>query len=121
MLKNTKKGNKYHATKVIVDGIKFDSKSEARRYQELALLNKTGVISELHLQVPFLLQESFKKDGKTYRKIEYVADFTYLENGKQIVEDLKSKITQQDKVYRLKKKMLLYKYPDIEFREVLNK
>lgn len=51
----------------------------------------------------------------------YKADFKYFDNekGKYIVEDVKSPITAKDKVYRLKIKMLLTKYPDIEFVEVI--
>lgn len=60
-----------------------------QRYRELVLLERAGKISNLQLQPRFLLQESFKKNGKTYRKIEYVADFQYIENSKTIVEDVK--------------------------------
>lgn len=69
--------NKYGNRKIIVDNIKFDSIKESIRYKELVLLQKTGKIQDLKLQPRFLLQESFKKNGKTYRKIEYVADFMY--------------------------------------------
>ena len=64
--------NKYGNRKIIVDNIKFDSIKESIRYKELVLLQKTGKIQDLKLQPRFLLQESFKKNGKTYRKIEYV-------------------------------------------------
>ena len=63
--------NKYGNRKIIVDNIKFDSIKESIRYKELVLLQKTGKIQDLKLQPRFLLQESFKKNGKTYRKIEY--------------------------------------------------
>lgn len=69
--------NKYRNKKVIVDGEEFDSKKEGNRYKELKLLEETGEISNLELQPRFLLQDSFKKNGKTYRKIEYIADFMY--------------------------------------------
>ena len=81
--------SKYHNQKVIVNGVKFESKKEANRYWELLLLERKGMIKELELQPRFLLQEGFKKNGKTYRKIEYVADFKYIENGETIVEDVK--------------------------------
>lgn len=67
----------------------FDSAKEAQRYRELKLLERAKKISNLELQPRFLLQESFRKNGKTYRKIEYVADFKYIEKGKTIVEDVK--------------------------------
>ncbi len=74
--------NKYRNKKVIVDDYVFDSIQESRRYKELKLLLKAGKISDLELQPRFLLQDSFKKNGKTFRKIEYVADFMYCQ-GRQ--------------------------------------
>lgn len=49
------KKSKYGAVKTEVDGIKFDSKREASRYQELRLLEQAGEITNLLLQVPFEL------------------------------------------------------------------
>ena len=69
--------NKYRNKKTQVDMYVFDSIAESKRYKELALLQKAGEIQKLELQPRFLLQESFKKNGKTYRKIEYIADFMY--------------------------------------------
>ncbi len=71
--------NKYRNKKVIVDGEEFDSKKEGNRYKELKLLLKAGKISNLELQPRFLLQDGFKKNGRTFRKIEYIADFKYIE------------------------------------------
>ena len=68
---------KYKNKKIQVDMYVFDSIAESRRYKELALLERAGEIKDLQLQPRFLLQESFKKNGKTYRKIEYIADFMY--------------------------------------------
>lgn len=83
----TKYGNK----KVIIDGIQFDSKKEGKRYLELKLLLKAKKIKDLELQPKFELQPMFKKNGKTYRKINYIADFKYfdIEDNKIIVEDVK--------------------------------
>ena len=69
--------NKYRNKKVQVDMYVFDSIRESQRYKELKLLEKTGEISNLELQPRFLLQDSFKKNGRTFRKIEYIADFMY--------------------------------------------
>lgn len=69
--------NKYKNKKTQVDMYVFDSIAESKRYKELALLQRAGEIQNLELQPRFLLQESFKKNGKTYRKIEYIADFSY--------------------------------------------
>lgn len=74
--------NKYRNKKIQVDMYVFDSIAESKRYKELKLLERAGEISELELQPKFLLQEGFKKNGKTYRKIEYIADFMYCQ-GRQ--------------------------------------
>ena len=113
--------SKYHAKKTAVDGIVFDSVKESKRYAELSLLQRAGAIVDLRLQPRYLLQESFKCNGKTIRKIEYVADFQYGYNGKTIIEDVKGMKTP---VYLLKKKMFLYKNKDKletgvwEFKEI---
>lgn len=109
--------SKYHSRKVTVYGITFDSKREANRYCELRLLEMAGKIKELKRQVQFVLQPSFKKNGKTIRAITYVADFEYydLEKGKYIVEDVKGYKTD---VYQLKKKLFEYHYPDQTIIEV---
>lgn len=74
--------SKYKNQKTQIDMYVFDSAAEARRYKELKLLERAGEISNLELQPRFLLQDSFKKNGKTYRKIEYIADFKYCQ-GRQ--------------------------------------
>lgn len=74
--------NKYRNKKIQVDMYVFDSIAESKRYKELKLLERAGEISELELQPKFLLQEGFKKNGKTYRKVEYIADFMYCQ-GRQ--------------------------------------
>ena len=108
--------SKYHSRKVIIDGHKFDSKAEAKRYSELKILAQAGAIKNLELQPRFELQEPFMCDGKKYRKIEYIADFAYSENGKMIVEDVKGMKTD---VYKLKKKLFLKQYGDeLTFKEV---
>lgn len=112
--------NKYRNTKIVIDGIEFDSKKEGYRYKELKLLQRAGLITNLKMQTSFELQPSFKKNGKTIRAITYKADFDYMtKDGRHIVEDVKSKATEKDKVYRIKRKMLQYKYKDIEFKEII--
>lgn len=105
--------NKYRNKKVQVDMYVFDSIAESKRYKELKLLERAKQIKDLELQPCFLLQEAFKKNGKTYRKIEYVADFKYIENGKTIVEDVKG---MQTDVFKIKHKLFEKKYPDLELR-----
>lgn len=108
---------KYGNQKTTIDGITFDSKLEAQRYQELKLLQRAGEISCLKTQVAFQLLPSFRKNGKTYRATLYVADFTYYDHRskKNIVEDTKGYKTQ---LYRLKKKIFEYTYPDLTIKEV---
>ena len=99
--------SKYGAKKVQVDGITFDSKKEASRYQVLKLMEQAGAIQNLELQKRFELIPSFKVDGKTIRGITYKADFCYYENGQYIVEDVKGYRTE---VYKLKAKLFAYRY-----------
>lgn len=105
--------SKYNNKKVIVEDYVFDSIQESRRYKELKLLERAGKIQNLELQPHFLLQDSFRKNGKTIRKIEYIADFKYIENGKTIVEDVKG---LQTDVFKIKHKLFEKKYPDLELR-----
>jgi hypothetical protein len=106
--------NKYHAVKTKIDGITFDSMKEAVRYQELKLLEKAGIITELELQVPYTLIPTQKISGKTYRKAVYKADFRYKENNRIVVEDVKGMKTA---VYKLKK-LLMYEKYGIEIYEI---
>jgi len=100
---------KYGNKKVIVDGVKFDSKAEAERYRELALLKKAGLIRNLKLQPKFLLQDKFKYNGKTERAISYIADFEYfdVQEGSFVVEDVKGVETE---VFKIKRKLFLKQY-----------
>lgn len=109
--------SKYHATKTEVDGITFDSRLEATRYCELKLLFKAGEISQLRLQPEFELIPAFRKNGKSFRKTTYKADFMYLDNrsGKYIVEDTKGFKTE---IYKLKRKLFEHQYPDLTITEV---
>ena len=107
--------SKYNNKKVQIDGYVFDSALEAKRYRQLVLLERAKVIKNLQLQVPFLLQEGFRKNGKTYRKIEYIADFVYEENGKTVVEDTKGVKTD---VFKMKQKLFERKYPDLSIKIV---
>lgn len=106
---------KYRAKKTVIDGIKFDSKKEAKRYIVLKALERNGDIENLTLQPRFLLQEGFRKNGKAYRKIEYVADFMYEQDGKLIIEDVKGIKTD---VYKLKQKLFEKRYQDLTIKEI---
>ena len=93
---DTRRSHKYGAVATIVDGVKFQSKAEARRYVELKLLEKAGEIHSLALQPAFDLNVvgGVVKDVR-YRIGEYRGDFQYTEarTGKRIVEDVKGFMT----------------------------
>ena len=121
--------SKYGNVKTEVAGITFDSRKEARRYQQLMAAIALGVISDLRLQVDFTLREAYTTpEGKRETAIRYKADFTYkvvsagydktavlgwedveywrsLAPGTLVVEDVKSKATRT-KTYIMKKKLM---------------
>lgn len=106
----TPRKNKYGNVRTEFDGHVFDSMKEQRRYAELKMLEKAHIIHDLKLQVPFELQPGFRDDrNKWVKPITYVADFTYVRDGDLVIEDVKSFATSRDAVYRLKKKMMLYR------------
>lgn len=125
--------NKYGSKKVEVDGIAFDSKKEARRFQELKLLEKAGEITGLQRQVKYILIPEQREESKGFykkgekkgqpkkgqlleRECSYLADFAYkdMRSGETIVEDTKGYKTKE---YILKRKMMLYVH-GIRIREV---
>jgi hypothetical protein len=121
--------NKYYNKKCEINGIVFDSRKEARRYQELLLLQRAGVIKSLQRQVKYVLipaqYESFERYGKNgqeltpgkkliERECAYVADFVYEEDGKTVIEDTKGMKTKD---YIIKRKLMLHIH-GIRIREV---
>lgn len=105
---------KFRNIKTVIDGIKFASKKESKRYLDLELMQKDGLISELQLQEKFLLIP--KQEGE--RACHYVCDFSYIENGIRIIEDVKSVATKKLPGYILKRKMMLF-FHGIKIREVV--
>ena len=125
--------HKYRAVKTTIDGIKFASKREAKRYTELKILEKAGMITHLELQPEYPITINGIKICK------YIADFRYFtvraENNErsynskgewqtptmtgdtegQIVEDSKGFKTP---IYRLKKKLVEACYPGTIIKEV---
>jgi hypothetical protein len=104
--------SKYLNKKTVVHGITFDSKAEASRYLELVMLQNSGAITNLEMQVPFELIP--KQDGE--RPVKYLADFVYCENGKKVVEDVKSPITRKKPDYIIKRKLLKFRH-NVEIKE----
>ena len=126
-----KNNSKLNNQSITVDGIKFDSRKEARRYQELLLLQRAGVIQSLELQKKYELipaQYETVATGEYYKvgdkkgqpktkqvcieqSVVYIADFVYMENGKTVVEDVKGFRDPSSATYAkfvLKRKMMLW-------------
>ena len=116
---SNKYGNKKTTRVVNGEIIGFDSRHEARRFDELYLLLKAKKIADLILQPYYLLMDTQRHNGVTYPKTSYSPDFKYMQNGKLIVEDAKSEATKKDKTYRVKVKWFLSIYgKDLIFKEV---
>lgn len=125
------KRSKYGNQKTVVNGIEFDSRKEAQRYQELRLLERAGRISNLRLQVKYVLiptqraasfelyksgpQKGMRKPGKVLEnECAYIADFVYTKGGETVVEDAKGVRTKE---YIIKRKLMLERY-GIRIKEV---
>lgn len=108
--------SKYKNIKTTVGNLKFDSKKEAKRFEELLLLLKAYEIQDLRLQHSFTLIESYTAlDGEKIKAMKYIADFTYTDRKRGfVVEDVKGKRTD---VYKIKKKLMKDIY-DISITEV---
>lgn len=100
---------KYGSKKVEVDGHVFDSQVEARYYEQLKWLQEHNQILFFRIQPRYLLQEAFQKNGKTYRKIEYIADFEvhHLDGSIEVI-DVKGMETE---AFKIKRKLFEKKYP----------
>ena len=112
------KPRKYRNEKIKTQEGTFDSLKEFQRWNELKLLQMAGEIQNLYRQQAFLLiPTQFDKEGKVIEKAcVYVADFTYIQNGEFIVEDVKSPATRTP-AYIIKRKLMLKGY-GIRIREV---
>lgn len=123
---------KYHNIKTkTFDGIEFDSRKEARRWNELKLLERAKEISNLQRQVKYVLIpaqyetiERYSKKGDRLkdgtklveRECAYVADFVYtdMKTGNTVVEDTKGVKTKD---YIIKRKLMLY-FHHIRIKEI---
>ena len=97
--------NKYNNIKTVIDGITFDSKREASVYSELKLLERAKCISNLRLQVPYVLIDSQKGGIRKELPIKYIADFTYFDNklNREMIVDVKGMKTRE---YVIKRKLM---------------
>ena len=85
--------SKFKAVRVVVDGQKFDSKAEARRYGELKALEKAGEIWDVERQVSYPLEVN------GVLVATYVADFRYVDATARelVVEDVKGYMRRKSK------------------------
>jgi hypothetical protein len=99
-----KKPAKYRNTKCEQDGIKFDSQRERARWFELVQMQVRGEISDLQLQVPFVIAGPCVVAGKKRQARKYVADFVYVTAaGEKVVEDVKGMLTP---MYQFKRHLM---------------
>ena len=132
---------KYFSSKVKMYGMTFDSKTEASHYMKLKTRQDNGEITNLQLQVEFEIIPKLVVDElkvlKTKTKLvhkvleraaHYTADFVYEENGKIIIEEVKSRGTMLARDYPLRRKLIRKKIVEMnnslgveryEFREIV--
>lgn len=132
---------KYFSSKVKMYGMTFDSKTEASHYMKLKTRQDNGDIKNLQLQVEFEIIPKLVVDElkvlKTKTKLvhkvleraaHYTADFVYEENGKIIIEEVKSRGTMLARDYPLRRKLIRKKIAEMnnslgveryEFREII--
>lgn len=132
---------KYFSSKVKMYGMSFDSKTEASHYMKLKTRQENGEITNLQLQVEFEIIPKLVVDElkvlKTKTKLvhkvleraaHYTADFVYEENGKIIIEEVKSRGTMLARDYPLRRKLIRKKIAEMnnslgveryKFREII--
>jgi hypothetical protein len=111
-----RKQPKYHNEPFVdADGVRWDSQAEFRRWGELQLLERVGLISDLERQVTYTLVSGRPsgRRGRALRALTMRLDFEYTEAGRHIVEDTKGMTTRD---WANKAKMFCERYPTIELR-----
>lgn len=98
---------KYGARKITVAGETFDSTGEYDRYCKLRLMERAKMIQALSRQPRYVLCVNGEE------VCEFVGDFAYFENGRQVIEDYKGVVTP---IFRLKRKLFKALYPALEIR-----
>jgi len=112
--------NKYGNKHTEVDGIRFQSKAEARRYCELKLLQQAGEIRDLECQHPIPLDAYVfqgKYAGEVRHVADYLADFRYIDvtTGEPVYEDVKG--GPSTTMFRLKRKWVEIEH-NIKIKEI---
>ena len=118
-----KKRPKYGNSKVEYQGKLFDSKREMQRYVVLKEAEEKGLISDLRTQVTFELIPAITEEYVEYlktkdkiktrvlqRAVTYKADFVYIKDDEEIIEDVKISKALIPKEFALKEKIFFWKY-----------
>lgn len=95
------KPNKYHNHPTTVDGIRFDSKKEARYYEQLKIRKTLGEVAYWLRQVPVHLP------GGSRYVVDFLVFYTDADMAPEYI-DVKGRETQ---VFRLKKREIEHQYP----------
>jgi hypothetical protein len=112
--------NKFHAEKVEIDNIKFDSKRESQYYRHFVDMANAGIVAKIEVHPRYILLNSFKDcNGKTERAITYKPDFriTYADGTIEVVE-VKGKRTAKEPDYIMRRKLFKHNNPNVKFSEV---
>ena len=108
---------KYNAKRTTQDGVTFDSLAEARRYDELKLMEAAGEIWNLKVHQRYEIVPPVVFNGRLLKAKYYEADFTYFDRLTKCttVEDVKGMRTD---LYLIKRNLFLLRYPNLKFIEV---
>lgn len=109
--------NKYNNHRTMIDGITFASHKEALHYIDLKNRMAAGTVKAVQVHPRFMLQDGFKKNGRTFRPLYYEADFlvTY-PDGRQEIEDVKGGVITD--VFKIKQKLFEHRYPHLTIKLV---
>lgn len=102
--------NKFNRTRVVIDGVTYDSKKEANKAVELNLLKKAGEIQDWIAHPQYVIAPRFRDEftGKIVLPIKYFPDFWVKYNdGHEEVIDIKGFPTPD---FKLKAKLFRAKY-----------
>lgn len=97
--------------KTSINGIAFDSITEAEYYRELLAYQESGLIKDIEAHPCFDLISPFSVRGKRVQGMQYTPDFMYydIEKNQTVVAEVKG-YARPD--YLMRRKLFLYFYGD---------
>ncbi len=113
-----RKKGRTNSKNLVIDGVKFDSKLEGKVYLEL---KADPSIEILEFHPSFVLIDKFKRGTHNIRACKYSADFRCMIDGEEWVLEVKSTWSASQTDYGIRRKMFLYRYRSINFREIMFK